>query len=321
MERYRKYSKYLKEKYGVRVHRVALQGGFYCPNRDGRLSKKGCIFCDVYGSGPLTLRPAPIREQLRMGMERARKRYGAEKFIAYFQAFTNTYQRPEVLRDRFSQVLDVEDVVEISIGTRPDCLPEEILDVLEEIASKKTLWVEIGLESSHFSSLKWLRRNHGLADFVDAVLRTSRRRGINIATHVILGIPGEGREEMRETARLISSLPVKGVKIHPLHVLKNTELERIYSRGELSLLSMEEFVSLAVDFLENLREDIVIMRISGERSKELFVAPSWALQKQELLRRIEEEMERRDTRQGARLKLGLSASECVPLKEIVRFEE
>ncbi len=321
MERYRKYSRYLREKYGARVHRVPLQGGFYCPNRDGRLSSSGCIFCDVYGSGPLTLRPAPLGEQLRKGMEGARRRYGAKYFIAYFQAFTNTYHRPEVLRERFSQVLNVPEVVEVSIGTRPDCLPEETLDVLEEVARQKTLWVEIGLESSHLPSLKWLRRNHGLADFVDAVIRTSRRRGINIATHVILGLPGEGREEVKETARIISSLPVKGVKIHPLHVLRNTELERIYLRGELRLPSMEEFVSQAVDFLENLREDIVVMRISGERSRELFVAPEWALKKQEVLRRVEEEMERRDTRQGAKLKLGLSADECSPLREIVRFQE
>ncbi len=320
MERYRKYSHYLKEKYGARVHRIPLQAGFFCPNRDGRLSKRGCIFCDVYGSGPLTFEPPPIKQQIIQGMDRVRRRYGARYFIAYFQAFTNTYAPPQILKERYSQVLEFPEVVEISIGTRPDCLPEPIIDVIQEIAEKKQVWVEVGLESSHFSSLKWMRRNHGVADFVDAVLRLKRREGIKVAAHVILGIPGEGKEEVIETARFISSLPIDGVKIHPLHVLKNTELDRLYRNGKLVLLTMEGFVSLAVDFLENLRKDIVIMRISGERSPELFVAPSWALNKQKVLRAIEDELSRRNTSQGEKLKLGLDVKECFPLKEPVKFK-
>lgn len=321
MERYRKYSQYLREKYGARVHRLPLQAGFYCPNRDGRLSTMGCIFCDIYGSGPTTFNPPPIGEQIRQGMEWARKRYGAKYFIAYFQAFTNTYGRPEVIKERLKEALPFEEVVEISLGTRPDCLPEPILDVLEEIARHKELWVEIGLESAHLKSLIWMRRGHTLADFIDAVLRTKRRGGIKIGAHVIIGVPGESRKEVVETARIISSLPVDAVKIHPLHVLKNTDLEKLYRAGKLKLLSMEGFVSLAVDFIEHLREDIILMRISGERTKELFVAPQWALKKQEVLQKIEEEFQRRGTRQGAKLKLGLSAEECIPLKEPIKLEK
>ena len=319
MARYRKYSVYLKEKYGARVHRIPLQAGFYCPNRDGRLSRQGCIFCDVYGSGPLTFKPPPIREQLLEGMKRARRRYGAKFFIAYFQAFTNTYGPPEILRERYWQALEFPEIVEISIGTRPDCVPEPVVEVLEELAKERPLWVELGLESSHYRSLRWMRRNHGIADFIDAVLRLKERQGIKVAAHVILGIPGEGREEVVETARFLSALPVDGVKIHPLHVLKNTGLEKLYHEGKLSLLSMEDFVSLAVDFLENLRENMVVMRISGERSPQLFIAPGWALKKQKVLAEIDREMERRDSFQGKKLKLGLRAEECVPLKEPVKF--
>ncbi len=319
--RYRKYSAYLREKYGARVHRIPLQAGFFCPNKDGRLSNKGCVFCDAYGSGPTTFNPLPIKEQIREGIKWAKRRYRARYFIAYFQAFTNTYNRPKIIEERLREALNFPEVVEISIGTRPDCLPEPILDVLERIAVEKELWVEIGLESAHFKSLEWMNRNHTLADFIDAVLRTKRRRKIKIGVHTILGVPGEGKREAIETARTISALPVDGIKIHPLHVLKDTELERFYKKGELQLLSLEEFISLAVDFIENIREDIVIMRISGERTKELFIAPDWALKKQEVLKKIDAEFERRGTMQGAKLKLGLSKDECVPLKEPVKLEK
>lgn len=321
MERYRKYSHYLREKYGARVHRLPLQAGFYCPNRDGRLSTRGCIFCDIYGSGPTTFNPPPIREQIKQGIEWARKRYGAKYFIAYFQAFTNTYNRPEILRERLKEALPFEEVVEISLGTRPDCLPEPILDVLEEISQQKELWVEIGLESAHLKSLSWMRRGHTLADFIDAVLRTKKRKGIKIGAHVIIGVPGESRMEIVETARILSSLPIDAVKIHPLHVLKKTDLEKLYKAGKLKLLSMESFVSLAVDFIEHLREDIILMRISGERTRELFVAPEWALKKQKVLQKIEREFEKRGTHQGSNLKLGLSDRECVPYKEPIKLEK
>ena len=321
MDKYRKYSQYLKEKYGARVHRIPLQAGFYCPNRDGRISSRGCIFCDIYGSGPTSFNPPPIKEQIQRGIEWAKKRYGARYFIAYFQAFTNTYNTPAVVEERLKQALPFKEVVEISLGTRPDCLPEPILDVLESIAKQRELWVEIGLESAHLKSLIWMRRGHTLADFIDAVLRTKRRKGIKIGAHVIIGVPGESRREIVETARIISSLPIDAVKIHPLHVLRNTDLEKLYEAGKLKLLTMEQFVSLAVDFIENLRKDIILMRISGERTKELFVAPEWALKKQEVLQKIEEEFERRGTHQGSKLKLGLSGDECVPYKEPIKLEK
>jgi len=318
--KYRKYSAYLRGKYGARVHRIPLQAGFFCPNKDGRLSNKGCVFCDAYGSGPTTFNPLPIKEQIREGIKWAKRRYDAKYFIAYFQAFTNTYNTPKIVEKRLREALNFPEVLEISLGTRPDCLPGPILDVLEKIAQEKELWVEIGLESAHLKSLEWMNRNHTLADFIDAVLRTKRRRGIKIGVHTIIGVPGEGRREVIETARTISALPVDGVKIHPLHVLKDTELERIYKKGKFQLLSMGNFVSLAVDFIENLREDIIIMRISGERTKELFVAPDWALKKQEVLKKIDAEFETRGTSQGARLKFGFSTEECIPLRKPVKIK-
>ncbi len=321
MNYYRRFSRYLKEKFGARVHKIPLQAGFYCPNRDGRLSSKGCIFCDIYGSGPLTLNPPPIREQIKRGMERAARRYGARYFIAYFQAFTNTYQQWEVLERAYREALAFPEVVGLAIGTRPDCVPDEILKGIGKLAEEREVWLELGLESAHLRSLKFLNRNHGLAEFVDAVLRARKAGPVKICVHVIIGIPGEGRDEVVETARLLTALRIDGVKIHPLHVLRNTELERMYERGEVKLLSMQEYVSLAVDFLENLHPDIIICRLTGERDPSLFVAPDWCLRKQELLAAIDAEFERRGTAQGVHSSLGLSYEECRPLRNPVVIKE
>ncbi len=321
MSYYRKFSRYLKEKYGARVHKIPLQGGFYCPNRDGRLSSKGCVFCDVYGSGPLTLNPPPIREQIIEGIRRASRRYKAKYFIAYFQAFTNTYEQWEKLERTYKEATSLPEIVGLAIGTRPDCVPEEVLKGLEKLAEDKELWLELGLESAHLKSLKFMNRNHGLAEFIDAVLRTKRRKGIKICAHVIIGLPGEGREAVIETARVLTALGVDGVKIHPLHVLRNTELERLYKKGEIELLSLEEYVSLAVDFMEHLKEEIIICRLTGERDPSLFVAPSWCLEKQKILQAIDQEFERRGSRQGVKASLGLSYPECRPLRNPVKFRE
>jgi radical SAM protein (TIGR01212 family) len=225
MERYYSFSRYLKELFGERVYRVTVDAGFTCPNRDGTKGEGGCIYCHS-GSGYDALkRRMSIEEQIATGMARVKKRYGAEKFLIYFQAYTNTYAPPEVLKNVYDEIRKFPEVVGLIVGTRPDCVPDEVLRLIHSYSDEYLVWVEYGLESSHFKSLRWMKRGHGISDFVDAVLRTRRFPRINICAHVILGLPTEDWEDMMETADFLASLEIDGVKIHPLHVMKNTELE------------------------------------------------------------------------------------------------
>ncbi len=300
-KRYRAFSDHLKELFGEKVYRVTLDAGFTCPNRDGLLTYGGCTFCDERGSGPRAYdATVAIREQLQQGMEAMRRRYKAQKFIAYFQAFTNTYAPPEVLDKIYSQVTDHEDVVGISVGTRPDCVPEPVLDVLEKYAERFYFWVEYGIQSAHFKTLKMINRAHGLSHFIDAVLRTKKRKGIRICIHVILGLPGESREEMMETAKIIAALGLDGIKIHLLHILKGTAMAKQYARGELRVLELEEYVDLVCEFLEYLPPQMLIHRLTGEGPRDIHIAPDWALDKARVLARIDQELERRQTYQGAK---------------------
>jgi radical SAM protein (TIGR01212 family) len=311
-KRYRSFSRYLREIFGCRVQKIPLDAGCICPNRDGRVGFGGCIYCGPRGSGTGAYeKGVPLSEQIRAGIESGKRRLGECKFIAYFQAFTNTYAPPERLKTLYDEALSHQEIVGLSIGTRPDCAPDEVLDLLEEYARRCHLWVEYGLQSAHDKTLEIINRGHDVAQFVDAVERT-KGRGINICAHIILGLPGETKEEMMTTADLVASLGLEGIKIHSLYVLKGTKLAEMYQQGEFRLLKLDEYVNLVCDFLERLPPEMVIQRLTGEAPRDLLVAPPWSLEKMAVLGKIEAELERRRSYQG--IEWGLS-----PIQERTRW--
>ncbi len=296
--RYLSFSAYLRGRFGCRVRRVPIDGGFTCPTRDGALSTSGCLYCDGRGASSAP-RGLSIRGQLLRGMEAARRRYGAEKFIAYFQAFTGTYASPGELARRYAEGTDHPDVVSLAIATRPDCAPEAVLDTVAAFAARMETWIEYGLQSAHDETLRSLMRGHTAAAFADAARRTAAR-GIGVCAHVIIGLPGETGEMVRGTARFLASLPVSGVKIHLLHVLRGSPLEALHRSGALPLLSRGDYVRLVCDVLEILPAGVVIQRLTGEAPPDRLVAPGWALRKHEVIRAIEDELAGRGSRQGAK---------------------
>lgn len=299
--RFRPLSQVLKEKFGERVHKVSVDAGFSCPNKDGTISNKGCIFCDTLSFSPASsCATLPLADQLKAGMAALYRKYRVKKFLAYLQPNSNTYGPVELLEKIYRQLISQEGVVGLSIATRPDLVSEECLNLLENLAQETYLWVEYGLQSIHEVTLKLINRGHGLAAFSDAVART-KGRGIKICAHVILGLPGENREMTLATARFLSSLNIDGVKIHHLYVPRGTPLEKIYGRGELRPLELTEYVSLACDFLEYLSPQIVIHRLAAYAPPAFLVAPGWTVDRRAALAAIEAELERRDSHQGFRI--------------------
>lgn len=302
-KRYLLYSNRLKEEFGRRVHKISVDAGFGCPNRDGGRDEGGCIFCDPSGSGSVGLdHRLSVAEQLHAGMEIMQRKYKAEQFIAYFQPFSNTYAPVEELRRLYDEALSVEGVVGLAIGTRPDCLPDDILNLLADYASRTDLWLEIGLQSSHDATLKRLRRGHDYACFLDALTR-GRQRGLRICAHLILGLPGENSVDILATTDAMARLKIDGVKLHLLHILSHTALGDAYLRGEIPVLSQKEYVHLACDVLERLHPETVIQRLTGDGPRDRLLAPLWSLNKWEVLNAIDAEMARRNTRQGDRCQL------------------
>jgi radical SAM protein (TIGR01212 family) len=300
-KRYLPFSQHLKEMFGERVYKIGIDAGFTCPNRDGTLGAGGCIYCYGNRADQHLVDRSSIKAQIDAGKTALVQRYNAHKFLAYFQSFTNTYAKPDVLEALYQAALEEDGIVGLSIGTRPDCVDEQVLDVIEELARQSYLWVEYGLQSVHNTTLRVIHRRHGFADFLDAVARTKRRQGIRICVHVILGLPGETRADMVETARTLSELHIDGVKIHSAHVLKGTELERMYLNGEYQPPERDEYIELVCDFLEHLAPEIIIHRLVGDAPRSRYVAPEWCLNKSEALRAIDTELERRNSHQGSRL--------------------
>jgi hypothetical protein len=299
LKRYRDLNSYLREVYGERVQRISLDAGLNCPNRDGTLSRKGCIFCDSRGSGTGAMihEGLPIVEQVRQGCRFAEKRYGAKKFIAYFQSFTNTYGPVEKLKALYDTALNQPGMVGLSVATRPDCVNHEVLDLLRSYLGDHAVWIEFGLQSAHDKTLDMINRGHDVACFVSSVLM-AHQYGLDICVHVILGLPGETREMMLATADFLSDLPVQGVKIHLLYVPDKTPLASLYDRGLFHCLEMDEYAGLVVDFLEHLSPSIVIHRLTGDPIRSELKAPFWALRKSKTLNLIKETLKERDTWQG-----------------------
>lgn len=297
-KRYNDFNRYLRKRFGCRVQKITLDAGFSCPNRNGTLSHGGCIYCNGHGSGTGAARRAEsITKQIRNSKIRLAARYKAKKFMAYFQAFTNTYAPVDVLRSRYDEALEDKDMVGLAIGTRPDCVDEKKLDLIEQYTSKHMVWLEYGLQTMHNRTLEKINRGHSFEDFVRAV-RITQGRDILICAHVILGLPGESRQDILETAKALSELNIDGVKLHSLYVLKGTPMARMLAEGEYSPLRRETYVSWVVAFLERLPESVVIQRLTGDPDPSGLVAPDWTLKKQETLALIQKTLKVQDTRQG-----------------------
>jgi radical SAM protein (TIGR01212 family) len=294
--RYRKLSDYLKERYGERVQRIVIHGGFSCPNRDGTKSRGGCIYCDATGSGFTTLMRLPIREQV-MEMKKKYEKRGIKKFIAYFQSFSNTYAPVEVLRERYEEALVDDSIIQLSVSTRPDLVSERVLDLFEEFKKRVDVSVELGLQTANYRTLKKINRGHTLAEFVDAAVRV-KRRGIELVVHVILNLPWDDMEDVVETAKILSALDVDGVKLHSLYVVERTKLAEMYKKGEIKICSLEEYIDRAITFLEYLSPNVVIHRLVADPPRKGTIFGNWGKSKIEIINMIEEELERRDTYQG-----------------------
>ena len=299
--RYFAYNYYLRRRFGGRVQKVSLDAGFTCPNVDGTVATGGCVFCDNRSFSPSRRLPrTTIAAQLEQGIRLLRRRYrNVTHFLAYFQPATNTYAPVERLRRLFAEALDHAEVVGLVIGTRPDCVPDEVLDLLSELAGRTYLSVEYGMQTMHDRSLAWMNRGHGHQAFLDAVER-SRGRGFEVGAHVILGLPGETRDDMLATARELARLRIDAVKIHNLYAVKNTALAEWVRSGEVELMARDEYVQTLVDFLERLPPNCLVERISGEAPPDYLVGPDWCLNKPGLRAAVDEEFERRDTWQGKR---------------------
>ena len=284
-------NQYLKEKYGQKIYKIAIDGGFTCPNRDGRLDTRGCIFCSAGGSGDFAEdRSLSITEQIGHGKRRVESKMpadqtGGNKYIAYFQAFTNTYAPVEHLKSLYMEAVRHPDIVAISIGTRPDCLPEDVLNLLGEINSIKPVWVELGLQTIHEKTADYIRRGY-LLPVYDKAVEELKRRDIEIITHVILGLPGESREDMLESVRYVGDSGVQGIKLQLLHVLKGTDLEKDYKAGLFKCMTMEEYINLIAVALDILPEDIIIHRMTGDGPKRILVAPEWSADKKRVLNEL-----------------------------------
>jgi radical SAM protein (TIGR01212 family) len=296
---YYSFSDYLREKYKRRVLKIPINAGLSCPNRDGTVGAEGCLFCAADGSATPGMTAAmPIPEQVEAAKKGFKRSDPGTGYIAYFQAFTNTYGPPLLLKKCYDSALALDDVIGLMIGTRPDCLSDEILDL---VASYRRpgfeLWLEIGMQSSHDKSLEFLRRGHTNDATVEAVTRAAGR-GIPVCVHLILGIPGESWNDMMATAESLRGLPVMGVKLHHLHVIKGTALEDLYRSGGMKPLSLKEYVSILCDFIERVSPEILIHRLMGDREENTLVAPRWGTHKGTVLKAIEDEFRRRCTYQG-----------------------
>jgi radical SAM protein (TIGR01212 family) len=310
MKRYRDFNSYLREIFGERVQKIPLDAGLICPNRDGTISDKGCIYCDSRGSGTGAMlnQGRSIDEQITEGRRFMAKRYQAKKFIAYFQSFTNTYAPLPRLKELYDQALNYPWMVGLSVATRPDCVDQEILGLLSSYQENYLVWIEYGLQSAHDGTLSRINRGHDVASFERSV-RMADNQGLNICAHIILGLPGETHQMMLKTALFLGALPIHGVKIHLLYVVKGTPLAALYEKGEYRCLERDDYIELVLDFLQVLPPTMVIHRLTGDAIGSELVAPLWAKHKSENLKLIRERLEERNTWQG-KLYVKSTAGKC-----------
>ncbi|MBP1933930.1 TIGR01212 family radical SAM protein [Ammoniphilus resinae] len=296
-KRYHTWNYHLREKFGDKVFKVMLDAGFTCPNRDGKVAIGGCTFCSARGSGDFAgSRRDDLKKQFHEIAGRMHQKWPKAKYIGYFQAYTNTYAPLEELRESYESILE-EDVVGLSIATRPDCLPDDVVEYLAEINQRTYLWVELGLQTVHESTAQLINRAHDFSTYVEGVEKL-RKHNINVCSHIILGLPGETEEMMMETAKAVAKLDVQGIKIHLLHLLKKTPLVKLWEQGDLEFLSQEAYTKLVVDILEILPPEMIIHRLTGDGPPDLLIGPLWSRKKWEVLNGIDKLLVKRNTWQG-----------------------
>jgi radical SAM protein, TIGR01212 family len=300
MKHYYTFGEYLKEVFGKKVYKVNVDAGFTCPNRDGTLGYRGCIYCNNASFRPPGCSPKlSLKEQILNGINYIKKRYKAEAFLVYFQPYTNTYAPVEHLERLYKEALSYPEVVGLAIGTRPDCVDSEKLNLLKELSRTHMIIVEYGMQSMYDKSLKYVMRGHDYATFLKAVYDT-HERGILVGAHIIVGLPTETREESLQMADEINRHPIKFLKIHQLQVIKDTVLALIYEKRPFKIFEYEDYLDFIVDFLERLRPDIVIQRLFATAPEEILIAPKWNRSKQQILNDIDKKLEERNARQGSK---------------------
>ncbi|KGK89230.1 TIGR01212 family radical SAM protein [Clostridium sp. HMP27] len=297
-KRYNSLNYFLRNKFGGKIFKISLDAGFSCPNRDGTISSGGCVFCSARGSGDFAGdRKFSISDQFEDRKEMMKNKWKEGKYIAYFQAYTNTYAPIEELREKYNQALIEDGVIGLAIATRPDCLSEEVLDLLSEINKNTYLWVELGLQTIHEKTEKIINRGYSLEVFEKA-LNELRKRNIDVVTHVIFGLPEEKKEDMLETVRYLSHQDIQGIKFHLLHLMKDTPMVKLYEEGRLKFLEQEEYIDIICEAIAMLPEDIVIHRLTGDSPRSLLIGPQWSLKKWEILNSIDKNLQERNLYQG-----------------------
>lgn len=299
-DRYKKYSKYLKEKYGEKVYKIPINLPVTCPNRDGILGDGGCIFCGEVGAGFENLKNTiSVKEQLNKNIEYIGKRYGAKKFIAYFQNFTNTYMPLDLFEEYLKEAAKFENIVELCVSTRPDCINDEYLSILNKIGEKynKKITIELGLQSVNHKTLRKINRGHTLGEFIDAMININRY-GFESCCHLIVNLPWDNNEDIVEAAKIISALGVKQVKLHSLYILRNTELGNMYEEKKIDIIGVDEYVDRVVEFLKFVNPEIAIQRLVGRAPKEETLFCNWDMSWWKIQDMIDEKLEKLDICQG-----------------------
>ncbi len=281
---------YLRDRFGCKVYKIALNGGFTCPNRDGKIDTRGCIFCSAGGSGEFASDPKDsVTKQIEDAKKRVEKKTRDGKYIAYFQAYTGTYAPIEKLRKLYEEAIRHPDVVAVSIATRPDCLGQDVLELLDELNKIKPIWVELGLQTIHEKTAEYIRRGYGL-EIYDKAVKELQKRNIEVITHVILGLPGESKEEMLKTVTYVCDSGATGIKLQLLHILKGTDLAKEYEAGKVQVLTEDEYIDILKDCVKIIPENVVVHRLTGDGDKKILVAPMWSADKKHVLNRINREI-------------------------------
>lgn len=297
--RYYSLNEYLKSTFGEKVYKISLNGGMTCPNRDGTIDTRGCIFCSRGGSGEFAASAVlDIKNQIEQAKQRIKAKTDCRKFIAYFQPFTNTYASVEYLEKIFTQAIEGDEIVALSIATRPDCLGDDVLELLDRLNRIKPVWVELGLQTIHKQTSDYIRRGYEL-EVYDTAVRNLHSIGINVITHIILGLPNESKEMMLETVKYVGER-TDGVKLQLLHILKDTDLLDDYNAGKFKALTIEEYIDILCDCIEILPQNVIIHRITGDGDKKLLVAPLWSADKKNVLNSINRIFSQRNITQGKR---------------------
>ncbi|MCD8508826.1 MAG: TIGR01212 family radical SAM protein [Bacillus sp. (in: Bacteria)] len=297
-KRYYTWNEHLRQRFGQKIFKIPLDAGFDCPNRDGKVASGGCTFCSERGSGDFAGdRKDDLVTQFQTIKEKMHQKWKSGKYIGYFQAYTNTYAPVEELREMFEIILAQEDVVGLSIATRPDCLPDDVVEYLAELNERTYLWVELGLQTVHERTADLINRAHDYQCYVDGVEKL-RKHNIRICSHIINGLPLETHDMMMETAREVAKLDVQGIKIHLLHLLRKTPMVKQYEKGLLEFMSAEEYIQLVCDQLEVIPPEVIVHRLTGDGPADLMIGPMWSLNKWEVLNGIDHEMKRRNSWQG-----------------------